>query len=114
MCRIYFGSCNWTETKLNCRTAREYEKNAVHLSRSDLGLSEAKLDVMHCSQIVSLFLCSALASARPGILDNLGILQNLGITLGDQPGKYIKGDASKGDVRSPCPAVNVLANLGYL
>jgi hypothetical protein len=69
---------------------------------------------MHCSWWVPLLLPIAFASARPGILDGLGILQNLGVVLNDQPGKYIKGDPAKGDVRSPCPALNVLANHGYL
>lgn len=69
---------------------------------------------MRCAQLILVLLSVAVANARPGLLDSLGILQNLGLVQNDQPGKYIKGDPSKGDVRSPCPAVNVLANHGYL
>jgi hypothetical protein len=63
---------------------------------------------MRCFQLVALLPSIAAASAWPGIL------QDLGVVYDDQPGQYIKGDPSKGDVRSPCPAVNVLANYGYL
>lgn len=69
---------------------------------------------MRCLQFTVLLLSSALANARPGLLDNLKLLENLGLVHNDQSGQYIKDDPSKGDVRSPCPAVNVLANYGYL
>jgi len=46
-------------------------------------------------------LLAATAAARP---------QTAGKT--DYP--YVKGDTTKGDSRSPCPALNVLANHGYL
>jgi hypothetical protein len=77
-------------------------------------LSEVNPNVMRFLQFAALLLSSALVGARPGLLDNLGILQNLGLVQDSQPGQYIKGDPSKGDVRSPCPGVNVLANHGYL
>jgi hypothetical protein len=67
---------------------------------------------MRSFQFGGLFLTSALVSARADLLG--GVLQNLGVVQNDQPGQYIKGDPSKGDVRSPCPALNVLANHGYM
>jgi hypothetical protein len=74
----------------------------------ELVLLKSKVDVMRCFHLIAFLLSAALASALPGILDNLGVILN------DRPGQYIRGDPSKGDVRSPCPALNVLANLGYL
>jgi hypothetical protein len=44
--------------------------------------------------------------ALPAVLAFPSQLQN------QQP--YIKGDPAKGDVRSPCPALNALANHGYI
>jgi hypothetical protein len=79
-----------------------------------LVLQRAKLDVMRLSAFITLLSSVAVANARPALLDIPGLLQNLGVVQNDRPGVYIKGDPSKGDVRSPCPAVNVLANHGYL
>jgi hypothetical protein len=69
---------------------------------------------MHLFQSISPLLFAALVNAHPGLIHIRGLLQNLGLAQDDQPGQYIKADPSKGDVRSPCPAVNVLANHGYM
>jgi hypothetical protein len=63
---------------------------------------------MHSFRVFSIVVSTvaALAAAAPQLLPVGGAL--------DTSHAYIKSDTSKGDVRSPCPALNVLSNYGYL
>jgi hypothetical protein len=63
---------------------------------------------MHSLQIFSIALPIAVAFAAPSpqLLPVGGAL--------DAAHNFVKGDTSKGDVRSPCPALNALSNYGYL